>query len=131
MNDWTLELHGSEVQWTELDDGQLRLRLSAALVHRRTKQAPEEEGHVKGLELRFTCAQVIEADLAACLGALSASTVVVDGVRHRRLPLPFDAAGDIRAELDFKSGTTLILSARSVHCAAPEDGTAFRPAYAC
>lgn len=129
--DWTLELDGSEVQRTELEDGQLCLRFSAALV-RQGHGAAGEEGHIKGLELRFGQVSLAgdEPDWALCMGALSGSILTIRGAPHRHIALPFNSTGDVRAELNFRSGTTLLLSATSVQCLMPQDPR-FQTSYAC
>lgn len=127
--DWTLEFHGSEVQWTEVTDGQACLRFSAAAVRQRVDGALEE-GHVKGLELRFSGVTAAAGDPALCLGALSDSLLTINGVRHRHIPVPFEALGDVRAEFNFKSGTTLALSAGAVH-GLPPAAPHFQTSYAC
>lgn len=129
--DWTLELDGSEVQRTELKDGQLWLRFSAALV-RKGRGAAVEEGHVKDLELRFGHVTLagLGPDWSLCMGALSDCTLNFNGALQRHIALPFEATGDVRAEFNFRSGTTLLLSATSVQCLLPEDPS-FQTSYAC
>jgi hypothetical protein len=127
--DWTLELHGSEVQLTETADQQVRLRFSAALVRQGAGTFNAEEGHVKGVELRFDQASW-KGELPLCIGALSDSSVMVNGVRHRQLPLGWSASGIISAEFSFRSGTTLVVSAQAVQCQAPDD-PCFVTSYAC
>jgi len=125
----TLELQGSEVQWARSHGDEVRLRFSAAAV-RQGQGMAIEEGHVKGLELHFDHAMGLDGDLAWCMGALSDSTLHVDGLPHRGMPLPFQATGDVRAELNFRSGATLRVSARAVHCVPPADAC-FHTSYAC
>jgi hypothetical protein len=126
---WTLELQGSEVQWAKLSSGQLCLHLSAAAV-RRGHGSEAEDGHVKGLALRFSAVTLIEGDPADCMGALSDSIVHIQGVRHRHLALPCDATGDVRAEFLFRSGSSLVLRATALQCLPPA-GARFLPSYAC
>lgn len=127
--DWTLELQGSEVQFTEVLGEHLCLRFSAALVRQGPSAFHAEVGHVKGVELRFTHA-TWAGELALCAGALSDSTVTVAGVARRELPVGWSAPGGIQAEFNFRSGTTLTVSAQAVHCQAPPDPH-FQPSYAC
>lgn len=127
--DWTLELHGSEVQLTDTTDQHLRLLFSAALVRQGTRAFHAEEGHVKGVVLRFEQA-TWTGELPLCIGALSDSAVTVDGVVHRHLPVGWSASGGISAEFNFRSGTTLTVSARTVHCQNPDDPR-FVTSYAC
>lgn len=127
--DWALELQGSEVQFTEVLGEHLCLRFSAALVRQGSNALHAEVGHVKGVELRLVQAMWI-GELALCTGALSDSLVIVDGVVRRELPVGWSAHGDIQAELNFRSGTTLTVSAQAVHCEAPADPH-FQTSYAC
>ncbi|RZL00598.1 MAG: hypothetical protein EOP36_15125 [Rubrivivax sp.] len=127
--DWTFEFQGSEVQWTEVSGGQVCLRFSAAAV-RQGLGAALEDGHVKGLELRFTQAVLTGGDQPLCMGALSNSTLTIDGVAHRHIPVPFTASGEVRAELHFRSGTILSLSSTGVQCLPPA-APHFQVSYAC
>lgn len=130
--DWTLELHGSEVLSTEADDErQLRLRFSAALVRPTQGTSLDDEAYVKGVDLLFTQA-TWTGELALCVGALSDSAVAIghQGAVLRHLALGFSATGRIRAEFNFRSGTTLAVSAGSVRCLPPDDPR-FVPSYAC
>ncbi|MBA4109961.1 MAG: hypothetical protein C0487_10260 [Leptothrix sp. (in: Bacteria)] len=127
--DWTLELQGSEVQFTEVRGEHLCLRFSAALVRQGRSAFHAEVGHVKGVELRFVQA-TWAGELVLCAGALSDSAVTVAGVPHRELLVGWSALGDIQAELNFRSGATLTISAQAVHCQAPADPQ-FQTSYAC
>ncbi|MDO9002111.1 MAG: hypothetical protein Q7V20_01515 [Aquabacterium sp.] len=128
--DWTLELQSSEVQLTDTADQQVCLCFSAALVRQGEADTfHAEEGHVKGVVLRFD--QVTwTGDVPLCIGALSDSFVMVDGVLHRHLPVGWSASGTINAEFNFRSGTTLTVLAQAVHCQAPDDPL-FVTSYAC
>ncbi len=127
--DWTLDFHGSEVQWAKVADQQLRLRFSAALVRPGSGTAQLDEAYVKGVELLFSRANWT-GELALCVGALSGSTLAVNGALLRRIALVFKATGGVRAEFAFSSGATLAVSAESVQCTAPPDPR-FVASYAC
>lgn len=129
MVDWSLELHGSEVHWTRWLEGELRLRFSAAVVRQGVGRAMEE-GHVKGLELCFPEATWVSGDAALCLGALGACSLSLHGMPHQHITLPLQFEGEVQAEFTFRSGTTLVLSARGAKCLPPLDAR-FQTSYAC
>lgn len=129
---WTLTFDGSEVQASEALPGRLRLRLSAASVHRHTgpSKADVEAGFLKPVDVLFLQARWT-GDLPVCMGALSEGVLrTAQGASHTRIDLPGSVAGPIQAEFTFRSGAVLAIQAASVEAACPGEAH-FMPSYAC
>lgn len=129
---WTLVFDGSEVQASEGLDGHLRLRLSAASVHRSTGRLKTdvEAGYLKPVTLLFSSASWT-GDLPLCMGALAEGAVrTAQSSPHAHIALPGLMAGPLQAEFSFRSGAVLSIQASSLEAICP-DGARFMPSYAC
>ena len=129
---WTLTFDGSEVQSSEDLGGQLRLRLSAASVHRSTGplKTDVEAGYIKPVVLLFSGASWT-GDLPGCLGALSGGVLTVGVTSLQHMVLPSTVAGPLQADFTFRSGDVLRIQAASLDAACPDGEARFMPSYAC
>lgn len=130
---WSLTFDGSEVQASEaLPEGSLRLRLSAASVHRAHGPSMKdgETGFLKPVDLLFLQAHWT-GDLPLCMGALSEGVLrMAQGTSRARVALPGSVAGPLHAEFTFRSGAVLAIQAASFEAACPDEAH-FMPSYAC
>ena len=118
-----LEFHDSEVAAVESRGDLTVIHLSKAYVHvsEGVPGVSSGDGYLHEAELTF------ENPAASCpcnghLGVISDGFVRVGRERHSLLPLPFEASGDIEAQLQFASGVVLNISAKAVRCVVREPG---------
>jgi len=109
------EFHDSEVSKIEANTGALIVTFSAAYVHRSegTPGVDNGEGYVQAVELQIAGA-TWKGTLEECVGNLSDGDLFLTDTPVRLVPLPFEAAGRVRLELQFTNGTALWASGTSV-----------------
>ena len=110
-----LEFHDSNVLTVEADAGSVRVLFSAAYVHRseRTPGIDSGDGYVQEVVLHITNA-TWKGLPEECVGKISDGDLLIAGAPLRLVPLPFEATGEVRLELQFTNGATLLASGTSV-----------------
>lgn len=109
---------GSELASLSLDGDRLTLRLAVAHAWRGVPAAggsiaTQEEGYLPAVECHFSGAHCC-GDVADAVGALHDGQLHLDGLALDRLPLPFDAQGEIRLALQFGNRAALTIGARGL-----------------
>ncbi len=110
-----LEFHDSEVSKVEANTESLRVLFSAAYVHR-SEGVPgvdNGEGYVQAVELRISSA-AWKGPLGECIGKISDGDLFVADTPIRLVPLPFEATGEVRLEVQFTNGAMLLAAGTSV-----------------
>lgn len=94
-----------------------RLAFSEAYVHRSEGRPGIDggEGYLQPAELVF-CGASWPEPLTNDLGGISEGWLVVNGKKLWLVPLPFSESGEISAEIVFKSGAKISISASFVAC---------------
>ena len=112
-----IDLHDSEVQSIELRNGDLRVVLSAAYVHRSSGRPGIDPGTgwLQTAELLF---RGVEAPVETMQfsGRVSDGSVSVAGETLSLLPIPLSAAGEVTASFAGANGQVLSFAAASVQC---------------
>jgi len=95
----------------------LTIRFSAAHVRGFGGRSDTDggSGYAQPLAMQFGEA-TWQGALADCIGRLAGGKAVINGVTHSVLELPCVCDGAISVELDFKNGTHLSVSAKSLNC---------------
>jgi hypothetical protein len=112
-----LEFHDSEVQLAVGESGELRVVFSAAYMHRSVGLPGVDPGagYIQPAELVFSGASWVGLS-PLCVGPLSDGVLVAGDQSFSLIPVPFNASGQVSAELVFVSGAVLSVSATSVAC---------------
>lgn len=112
-----LEFHDSTISSAQEAKGTLRLLFSEAYIHRSEGRPGIDPGagYIQPAELVFSGAEWHGLS-PECTGALSDGTLTVGGKSLSLIPVPFSAAGELKAEFIFVSGAVLSVSAESVAC---------------
>ena len=111
-----IEFHDSEVSIIEANAESVRVLFSAAYIHR-SEGIPgvdSGEGYVQAVELQIANA-TWKGMIGECVGKISDGDLFVAGTPVRLVPFPFEAADEVRLELQFTNGATLCASGTSVH----------------
>jgi hypothetical protein len=113
----SIEIHDSEVQLAEGENGTFRLFFSAGYVHESEGRPGLDAGtgYLQPAELVFGEASWSEP-VTEGIGRLSGGWVSINGEKLSLVPLPFSASGEISAEFIFASGAAISVSASSVEC---------------
>ena len=111
-----LEFHDSEVERITFVDGLLSVLFSEAYIHQSEGEPGVDpgNGYLQAIDLVFTEAKILGS--IESYGDLSDGSVVMDGINFQLIPVPFKATGSISAQLVFKDGSVISLSARSIAC---------------
>ena len=115
----SLEFHDSEISSVEAVGEDLLVRFSDAFVHESVGDPGIDHGatSLRPLELKF-CEASWSGAVLPIGGLLTDGHVRFGEMHYSLLPLPFDAAGAVRAEFIFATGEVLSVSAHSVSCSA-------------
>ncbi|MEI8171213.1 MAG: hypothetical protein WCG50_16195 [Rhodoferax sp.] len=108
LSSTALEFHGSEVSSVVSVNSDIHVVFSAAHVQRSisTPGIDASDGYEQAVELQLRQA-VWTGSLNECIGNLSEGELSVDQTSVKRVPLPFQAVGNVALNLHFSNGAVL------------------------
>ena len=111
-----IEFHDSEVSTVEITGDRIRIHFSAAYVHQSAGQPGIDagSGYTQAVDVCMSEAALVGSQRES-IGSVSDGDLVANGQSMKNVvPLPFEAIGTIKLNLQFCNGTLISVEAKSV-----------------